>query len=345
MMLTDTTPRTRAVELLLVRLLAPAKKPAAPARLRDEMNRLMRDPLDAERWRLLVDELAGGGLLKQKPLRLTEAGRARALEVLGLKEVPPRDNWRTLRDRYLVPQILGVPPEAHRRVAKLDGLGACLLNRRYALPQGSGQTLNAALEALACRVLGFPEETSLADVRDRVLSRLLNAPERLNRQQLARQMVQSAAKARRADLAGLREAVLRDWVGGATADESPSRPISLPGVPGRGEKEAEREREPFDLAAFAATVRAAARACPTGRFGENKVFTHYVWRQLRDEPNLPVGSLDEFKRRLAEANHAGLLHLSRADLVQAMNADDVRQSETHYLDAVFHFILIEGGRP
>src|SRR5207244_3948219 len=125
---------------------------------------------------------------------------------------------------------------------------------------------------------------------------------------LARHLVQSAAGSRRADLSGLREAVLRDWI----------EPLSEGTVStaSNGQATALRtEPEAFDLAAFAGTVRAAARDCPTGHFGSNKVFIHHVWRRLQDEPGLPVHSLDEFKQRLVEANHAGLLHLSRADLV------------------------------
>ncbi len=148
-------------------------------------------------------------------------------------------------------------------------------------------------------------------------------------------MVQAAARAQRADLAALREAVLHDWLAPA-ASQAPS------GTDGRiaGKR---AEAEAFDLPAFAATVEAAARSCPTGRFGDNKVFIHHVWQQLQDETHLPVRTLEEFKQRLTEANHAGLLHLSRADLVQVMDPEDVRQSETRYLDAVFHFIRTEGG--
>ena len=50
--------------------------------------------------------------------------------------------------------------------------------------------------------------------------------------------------------------------------------------------------------------------------------------------------LDGFKGRLAEANNARLLDLSRADMVEAMDPDDVRLSEVPYLGAVFHFVRI-----
>jgi len=324
---------------LLVRLLAPDRRPTPPSRLREELSRLLREPLDAERWQSLVGDLVGAGLVTAGPLRLTESGRAHALDLLGIQHLPPRATWRMLRDRYLIPRALGIAEAAGQtrsRINSRDGLGAWLIKRRYDLPAGSGHTLNAALEALACQQLGFPEETKLAAVCDRVLCRLLGAPEPLSREQLAPQVAQAAAGARRADLAGLREAVLRDWLA-----PSASPP---PEADGRAAGEGV-EPEAFDLPAFAATVQAAARSCPTGRFGDNKVFIHHVWKQLQGETHLPVHSLEEFKQRLVEANHVGLLFLSRADLVQAMDPADVHKSEAQYLGAVFHFIRTEGGRP
>ena len=57
-------------------------------------------------------------------------------------------------------------------------------------------------------------------------------------------------------------------------------------------------------------------------------------------PTFRTMDLDAFKERLAEANNARLLDLSRADLVQAMDPEDVRESEVHYLNATFHFVRI-----
>ena len=50
--------------------------------------------------------------------------------------------------------------------------------------------------------------------------------------------------------------------------------------------------------------------------------------------------LDGFKRALAEANNLRLIDLARADLVQAMDPEDVRRSEVQYLNATFHFVRI-----
>jgi hypothetical protein len=133
----------------------------------------------------------------------------------------------------------------------------------------------------------------------------------------------------------LRDAVLKGWLDGEEP-VAPREPVEE--APARAEAVAEPA---FDLPAFAATVRAAARDCPTGRFGPNKVFINHVWRHLGQEPSVPRLDLDAFKARLVEANRAGLLHLSRADLVEVMDPADVQDSETPYLNAVFHFVLLQ----
>ncbi len=108
--------------------------------------------------------------------------------------------------------------------------------------------------------------------------------------------------------------VVRDWLGGAASpQQQPEPPPS----------------EPFDLPVFAATVRAlAASSPPEDRFHDNKVFIAALWRASQREPNFPRVSLAEFKQRLVEANSQDLLHLSRADLVQAMDPQLVAESET-----------------
>ena len=83
-----------------------------------------------------------------------------------------------------------------------------------------------------------------------------------------------------------------------------------------------------------------------------RVVEHVVER-LGEDRHLAVSGRDlhprlelaAFKERLNEANQRGLLRLERADLVEAMNPDDVRESETTFLTATYHFILIERDRP
>ena len=66
----------------------------------------------------------------------------------------------------------------------------------------------------------------------------------------------------------------------------------------------------------------------------------HVWRMLQSDPDFAGMGFDRFKEFLALANNSRHLDLSRADLVQAMDPDDVRLSEVHYLNATFHFIRI-----
>ncbi len=127
--------------------------------------------------------------------------------------------------------------------------------------------------------------------------------------------------ARRSGVLGLREALLERMI----REEEPEGPVAAPAI---------------DLKAFADTVVKIARECTTGRFGPDKVFISHVWqvfRGSRPEWNL---SEAEFKTQVSEANHQGLLTLSRADLVQAMDPEDVANSETRYRLATFHFIRI-----
>lgn len=97
-----------------------------------------------------------------------------------------------------------------------------------------------------------------------------------------------------------------------------------------------------DAPAFAAAVGKAASETKTGGFGDNKVFVAHVWRTAQKQH--PGLSLDAFKAGLLRLNQARLLNLSRADFVQAMNPEDVEESEIRHLNATFHFILSPGER-
>jgi hypothetical protein len=321
-------------DLILVRLLASGKQPPSPKRVREDLERFFKHLPNAEQWQGYLDELVRGGLLTARPYRLTDAGRTEALGFLGLDALPARTYWKTVRTRYLLTRALGVPEataETRKRVADADGLGAFLLKTHFDLPAGAGTTLPRALEALVCKELGFSAETSLDAVKAIVLSRLLGSAERLDMQQIREQLPRQVVGARKGGVEELREAALQRWVEGENGQ--------------RSEATATEELGGFDLPSFAATVQAAARHCPTGRFGDNKVFINHVWHGLRQEPGFPDLGLPAFKARLVEANRAGLLRLERADLVQAMDPTDVRESETPYLNAVFHFVLVERDRP
>jgi hypothetical protein len=111
-----------------------------------------------------------------------------------------------------------------------------------------------------------------------------------------------------------------------------------------------------DLPMFANTIRSLADQIepdPTpdglarGRFGARKVFIAAIRRALRatDYAHLPRAAIDEL---LVRAHVDRLLTLARADLVAAMDHNEVRDSLVrHPAGAEFHFVVNEraGGRP
>lgn len=134
-----------------------------------------------------------------------------------------------------------------------------------------------------------------------------------------------AVGARRSGAAELRQALLRQWIDGL-AHSSPEQGLATAQTP------------TDETQAFSSEVLAVARGCDTGWFGDNKVFIAHVWRKLHASGSAYAVDEQQFKQRLVEANRAGYLRLSRADLVEAMNPDDVAASATHYLGETFHFV-------
>jgi hypothetical protein len=340
-----TVPVSLAGDLLLVRLLPPTRRAPAPARVRADVARFFGNAPSDECWQETVDGLVHAGLLATKPWRLTEAGRRRALDFLGTRELPPRCNWGTIQAKFLVPKALGLAPtapETVKRIANEEGLAAVLLKRRFELGLGPSPSLGAVLEALACRELGFPEASSLVEVKRRVLARLIGSDEGLSDDALKKTLPRVLLGARSGGIRGLRGALLQAWADATAPRQAPAPPTAKRASDVVVQEPSSAD---FDLPAFARTVKAAARHCPTGRFGDNKVFISHVWRHLREEPGFPAMDLPTFKERLTEANNARLLTLSRADLVQVMNPADVQESQTRYLTGEFHFVLVEKEQP
>jgi hypothetical protein len=166
------------------------------------------------------------------------------------------------------------------------------------------------LDALAWRQLGVESDRKFD--RTAVLAHLLGV--KPDGKTIEAQLAAHAVESPRTGAEALRTAVLRGWLGAS----SPS-PLPSP--------------SPSPSASFAERVLAAASASPTGRFGADKVFISHVWRMAGAGEEL-----SSFKQRLVDAQRDGLLYLSRADLVEAMDPDDVRQSETESHGARYHFI-------
>jgi hypothetical protein len=326
---TAAAPTDALADLVLARLL-PAKSSVAPKRLREDLAPFFRVPPSSERVAEVVAALRAAGLVTPKGQQATAAGRARALEYLDVTELPPRANWGTVKARYLVPKALGLSPGSDEAKATADGkrFAALLLKRKLGLPVGTGGTLNAVLEAIACRQLGYPDHATLKSLIPTLLGKAIGGDRPIGGTDAEQVVPRVLLGTKHGGVNGLREVALAGWLDGGGSPEPDRRP---------------EPPEPFDLEAFANTVRSAARTCPTGRFGDNKVFISHVWRQLKDEPRFAPLGLRGFKDKLLEANRENLLTLSRADLYQDQDPADLQASETNYGNAVFHFIFVDRG--
>lgn len=101
-------------------------------------------------------------------------------------------------------------------------------------------------------------------------------------------------------------------------------------------------RHGMTLVQFAARVHASFATMPArGLFGGNKAWAHAAWAWSgagKEGMTLP-----EFKGMLWECHRAGCLELCRADMVEAMDAYDVKRSEIlTEMGATFNLILIPG---
>jgi hypothetical protein len=309
-------------QLALVRLLAYSAKPLARSALRKSLEPFFLHRTTAAEWITLFEEILGRliveGLITGKPLALTERGRAQALGFLGLETLPARVSWRTLKNTYLVARALEMPapsPEAGKRLATAEGLRALVLKQHHRLPTQDFPTLTQATDALAWKQLGLEsaEPFSKGAAIAVLLGRLIGPDGKWDAKQLQLQIPARLLGARKTDAEELRLAAVRRWLDRMMAPD-------------------------FSLAGFAEHVREAAQATTTGHFGPSKIFISHVWQTLQVRGTFPGMTEAEFKSRLVEANREGLLALSRADLVEAMSPDDVRESETHYLNATFHFL-------
>ncbi|MCE9565539.1 MAG: hypothetical protein K8U57_26250 [Planctomycetes bacterium] len=340
-MTTDALPTLHAgvTNLFLARLATPSRKPASVSDLRTDVGRVLGRSFGMEEYAELITNLLSEGLIEPRPrsrggVQLTEAGRAAAFEYLGVPTLPAGANWKLVREKYLFPKAIGAGGADVGKLNNADRLGAFLIRREYNL--AGGGTLRSALEALVCKLVGHPNQTTLDELFRVVLSDKLDADEVLSKADLLKQFPCKLAGARSGKLDDLRAAVLAEWMRDPQS-QAQDNPLEQP--------DSDVEPEPFDPLAFAATVKRIARDSGSdARFGSNKAFVAAVWQASQTEDSFPKMSLVEFKDALADASRDGLIRLEPADLVQAMNPKLVADSEITRAGAKSHFILLEETR-
>ena len=330
--------------LVLARLFAGGTKGATPAQLRTALKPWLDEPRAAEQDRFIAArvealtlrgwcEAQGEG--RSRAWRCTPDGERVAKANLGLGDAQAPPAWSKLVNGPLMAVALDVYPksEAERNlIASAPGLRAAVLRRTHRLPVREVPTAKQATDALLWKQLGV--ESSAAFGMEAVKRHLLGqavghqGSERPSSTLLA-QMASQAAGARRNDLKAMRESLLQQWLREASPDAAPDAAPSPPPA--------------LSLSDFAERVREAAGTTPGGWFGETLVFISHVFATYQSRfPQDPL-SIDGFKERLVVAHRNGDVELVRADLVSAMNPDDVARSATHYLNGTFHFIRSERG--
>lgn len=247
-------------------------------------------------------------------LAMTRAGQKRLQTTLGAKGRVVADDWAELERKYMPALLFPAAPAAKRA----PELSALLLGRRLGVSVDGALTQERVLDAWLCSSLGLRSGTKLTldDVRAALLARELGLPQRRSLKLkdvlgLAAVQLSGAASGKENDVSA---ALLLRWL----SESTPATPAPV-------------ER-------IAVKALRAADGPEARQFGPNKVFISSVWRALAADPELQ--QLDEaaFKRQLVEAHRRGLLVLSRADLVSAMDPVDVAASEIKHQNATYHFI-------
>lgn len=321
------------LETLDLMILARLLQPATAAKARADIGKLVSARLSPGEWTATFETCFNGligrkligpppGKKSGKTFSVTDDGRSRVLRFLQISVAPTKLTWATLQAEFLLPMAMGFPPGSGeaRRLKSAPQLKLAMIARSKQLSLPDGATAKHVLAALAWKLIGIESEADFT--AEHVIQRLAlgqTASRKPTSAQITSALAASAVGSTKATAAELRAAAIRQWL------------LAPPNVGCSADD---------DIKHFAGQVIEAARRCPpAGRFGENKVFISHIWRQMNHPAREPL-DLSRFKQRLLEANRDGLLQLSRADLVEAMDPVDVRESSTVYDNATFHFVRI-----
>ena len=310
--------------LILVRALVPVKKRMSANWFATSLERYGGNLMGSSPWQDLVAEtlrrLVDDGHLQTKLHHLTKRGTERVRAFFGGHLPGPRTKWVTITNAWIPAAALGLATnrEAIERMKDAGGFRGTVIQQKERLPIGATPTEGQALDALVWRALGVETDKKLSvlALHELVLRRALEEPRAQTRDQLANLFTARLVGARSVDLSSIRDTLGRRLLT-AEGDE----PV---------------ETGPLQLDAFAAMVDQAARSPTVQRYGENKAFISSVFDELPAEPDL-----EDFKAKLIDAHRAGKLRLRAANLVDAMDPELVRRSESNFMSAHYHFVEIE----
>ena len=320
--------------LILARLSVAGRKPPSDAQVSRSLQPAWARRLSPSEWResyaRALASLRRRGSIAPDRLALTAAGRDRLKAALRLRGSPRAKSWSEFRRRHL-PHLLF----AGTRATETVDPRLALLAERLSVPVAARSTTESVLAAWLKRQLGVEGKPSLESVGLALLGRELGLRPKQRPRALLRQSLALLSGATKDSADAVLDARLSRWASSEPA--SPNR-ARAPATPARA---AALDPAALDAAFVQRAVGKIERAAsePSARrFGPDKVFIASVWEALARDPEL--GALGEagFKHLLVEAHRRGLLDLSRADMVAAMDPEDVAASETRHLSATYHFI-------
>jgi len=333
-------------ELILVRFLAlPKQKKPGAVQIGKEMYVLFQevcpassafDSLMETAFNQLMDEQC----IERKPFSLKEAGRKRALQYLGVTELPNNIKWQTLCNSYLIAKAYGLDAgsaDVRKQLQDINKLKGVVINHECTLNLGKIPTQKQAIDVLMWRQFGVETrvEFNQKNVIRHWLGMDLNEHSPLDVKTLRDVIVKKQLNTHSNRSHEIRQRILQQLA---------HQPIDQPHTVNNDQPvtliASDNVDKVPDIEAFAQQVRHVAETSETGRFGERKVFINHIWKRMKNSAVYQKIDLPRFKGLLTDANKQGLLTLSRADIVAAMDANDVAESETQHLNATFHFVHI-----
>lgn len=294
---------------------------------------------DAARRALSACERAGWiANAEGRRLVLSAAGKGAAPALLGRASLPRIASWQHAQQLVALGSI-GRAKCADEQLS-VDALAALILGEREDAP-ATLRSLQAVVDYLAWRALGV-ETTRRFDaqaVQRHLLSQLVPADVRVDKTVWRRMLAMRAANARGHDARALVQALLCEPPKPKRSRQSKAIPAAPPkSTHTPANHNDPRPRAQPTLADFAAAVREAAHLPTVAKF-HDRAYIGSVWDHMRGHDL----TLPEFKQRLIAAHRDGLLRITRADLVGAMDQSEVERSEARYQDATFHFVALEAG--
>lgn len=317
----------RLADLLLARLAC--GKPPREADVRKTLYALVARDCSQSEWQELFSitlaELRSAGAVEAERLALTERGRGRLAQALGLGSLPAGQTWAQFRRKYLPRFFLPLPESSGA-----PNCAAALLAGRLGVPYDGRSTPARVVDTWLASTLGL-QKLSLEELRKKLLARELGLPERRSAKELWNIEIAKLSDAPKADASVVLDALVRRWLRAETS--APAHDVEARDTPPPAEA----------LGRFVRRVQQAADSPEARHFGPEKVFIGSVWQALAAEPDMARLGENGFKRLLVEAHRQGSLVLAPADLVAAMDPRDVRASETKHHNATYHFI--QRGQP